>query len=51
MADFRVSEIIHRPIEEVFSYLSNLENATTLLPFVTDMEKLSNDQLDMEADS
>ncbi len=42
MADFRVSEIIHRPIEEVFSYLSNLENATNLLPFVTDMEKLSN---------
>lgn len=41
MADFRVSEIIHRPIEEVFSYLSNLENATNLLPFVTDMEKLS----------
>jgi carbon monoxide dehydrogenase subunit G len=42
MADFRVSEIIHCPIEEVFSYLSNLENATNLLPFVTDMEKLSN---------
>ncbi|MEK3992513.1 SRPBCC family protein [Robertmurraya sp. FSL R5-0851] len=42
MADFRVSEIIHRPIEEVFSYLSNLEHATELLPFVTDMEKLSN---------
>lgn len=41
MADFRVSEIIHRPIEEVFSYLSNLEHATELLPFVTDMEKLS----------
>jgi carbon monoxide dehydrogenase subunit G len=42
MADFRASEMIHRPIEEVFSYLSNLENAPNLLPFVVDMEKLSN---------
>lgn len=42
MTDFRVNEIIHCPIEEVFSYLSNLENAIDLVPFVTGMEKLSN---------
>ena len=42
MVDFRASEMIHRPIEEVFSFLSNLENAPNLLPFVVGMEKLSN---------
>lgn len=42
MADFRASVIIHRSVEEVFDYLSNLENSTTLLPFVIGIEKVSN---------
>lgn len=41
MADFRANAIIHKPVEEVFNYAINLENAPKMMPFVVKTEKLT----------
>lgn len=39
MADFRSSEIIHKPVHEVFDYMVSMENVPELMPFVVKVEK------------
>ncbi|PAF13185.1 hypothetical protein CHH61_24815, partial [Shouchella clausii] len=39
MADFRSSEIINKPVHEVFDYMIKMENVPELMPFVVKVEK------------
>ncbi|CAM3628691.1 SRPBCC family protein [Cytobacillus oceanisediminis] len=39
MADFRSSEIINKPVHEVFNYMVTMENAPELMPYVVKVEK------------
>ncbi|MBT2687339.1 SRPBCC family protein [Bacillus sp. ISL-47] len=39
MADFRSSEIINKPVHEVFNYMVRMENAPELMPYVVKVEK------------
>ncbi|UQX53554.1 hypothetical protein M5V91_22905 [Cytobacillus pseudoceanisediminis] len=39
MADFRSSEIINKPVHEVFDYMIKMENVPELMPFVVNVEK------------
>ena len=41
MAGFKRSLVIHRPIEEVFDFATDLNNAPLLLPGVTKTEMLT----------
>ncbi|GLB59134.1 SRPBCC family protein [Cytobacillus sp. NCCP-133] len=39
MADFRSSEIINKPVHEVFDYMVKMENVPELMPYVLKVEK------------
>jgi uncharacterized protein YndB with AHSA1/START domain len=41
MADFTASAIIHRPVHEVFSYITNVENIPEIMPNVVKMVKIT----------
>lgn len=41
MSDFRTTIIIHKPVEEVFSYMVDLDNINEIMPLVVKREKLS----------
>ncbi len=45
MVDFRESAIIHKPIKEVFQYISRMENVSELMPNVVKMEKITPGEL------
>jgi len=45
MADFRVYAIIRKPVEEVFNYAVNLENAPKFMPFVKKTVKSTNEPI------
>ena len=41
MAGFRRSVIVHKPIEEVFDFASNVDNASIFMPNITKIEMLT----------
>ena len=45
MVDFQESAIIHKPIKEVFQYISRMENVSELMPNVVKMEKITSGEL------
>ncbi|MBP2243224.1 carbon monoxide dehydrogenase subunit G [Cytobacillus eiseniae] len=45
MADFRSSVIIQKPIDEVFNYMSGMENVHEVMPIVVKMEKLTDGEI------
>lgn len=45
MSDFRTTVIIHKPVEEVFSYMVDIDNIHEIMPLVVKREKINDEPL------